>query len=224
MKVIHSTVTEQNIKNVIDILNDSYNVDNIIYKSIDNFIYSNVLLDNDILFLYDKNIIVGMLIYKINKYDKFYILTIDELCIIKKYKSNGFSKILLNSLFDKINKKYINCYIASIICDLRSISKELEKYKLVYPFLNDENYAIDKNIDNIIKISKKLVKKWYMIELDKTNGIIYIPFYNNYETYCIFNSKKYVLNNKQQILKKILTDYNYVLGYGVGIFNIIKIC
>ena len=222
MNVKNDIIDKKNINYVISILNNSYNITNIFFKFFDNILYSKNLLGNKILFLCNNdNEYIGMLIYEINKFDKFSIVTIEELCIIKKYKLNGFSKILLNSLLNKINKKYKNCYLATIICDLRSLSNDFINYEILYPYVNKSN---DDSIIKIINTSKSIIIKWYMIEMDKQNGIYHIPFYKNNETYKIFNSKTNKLNSRQQELKKFLKDKKYYLGYGIGVFYILKIC
>lgn len=210
---------------MISILNDSYNISNIFYKYFDNLLYSEYLIGNRVIFLLNENIYIGMLIYKINKFDKFTIITIEELCIINKYKSNGFSKILINSLVNEIKKKYVNCYLSALICDLRSLSTNFMDCEIIFPNNNEKNN--DKNYDNICDIidaSKNILIKWYMIELNKKYSIYHIPFYTNPETFKIFNSNKNILNCRQIQLKKILKRKKFVLGYGCGVLHIIKIC
>ena len=179
------------------------------------------MIGNNVLFLYNqKNEIISMIIYKIYKHKLFNILTIEEMCIIKKFKSNGYSKIMLNYLFETVKKKYNQCYIVSIICDIRSISNEFENYKIIYSYVENIKNSFD---DCVVNQCKNIIKKWYMLELDKKNGIFFIPFYINNETYKIFNSNKYNLNIKQKKFKKILVKNKYSLGFGIGVFNIIKI-
>ena len=129
----------------------------------------------------------------------------------------------MNSLFNKINLKYKNCYFASIIYDLRSLGSELNKCKIIYPYVT-ENMKLNDDIVKIINISKNILKKWYMIELDSKNGIFYIPFYINHETYTIFNSDTKKLNHRQKFFKNFLKNKKYYLGYGIGVFTIMKIC
>lgn len=219
MKIKNKSITNKNIKKILFVINNSYN-ELFFLKLINKIFYSRFLINNKVLFLYsDDNEIIGIIIYKIEHFEKFHILIIQELCVINKYKSLGYSKILLDCIFKKIEKEYVNCYLCSIVCDLRAIANKFEKYDLVFPRkkLSDENKLI-------VDTSKNLIKDWYMIEMDKKNGIFYIPFYMSIDTYNVYKTDKVSLNKKQKKLKNILTNNNYSLGFGIGIFNIIKIC
>lgn len=105
------------------------------------------------------------------------------------------------------------------MCDLRAISNHFLTYKLEF-----SQKKISHKKKEIINNAKKIIKEWYMIELDKKNGIFYIPFYLSFDTYNIFESNNIQLNNKQKQLKKFLYNKNFSLGLGIGLFNVIKIC
>ena len=199
----------------METINDSYN--NISINAINDILFKNLLYGNKVLILNIEKKIAGILIYSIKKYDNFYILTIEKLCIINKYKSKGYSKDLVNTLITHItDKKYNNCYLSCIIVDLRSVSNIFNNYNVITPKKNNSEEEIQ-----IIKKSKKILTKWYMIEIEK--NILYIPFFNNIETYNFFNNDEYKLNKKQIRIKTELIKKKYCLGYGIGIFNIIKL-
>lgn len=218
MKLKFEIVSHDNLENIKFVINDSYNITNFLIRSIYNLMYFNDLLSNEALFLYDDNMeIIGIVIYKIRKYDTFNILEILELCVRNKYKSNGCSKILLKNLLLNIKKKYKECYLSSIVCNLKSASDLLNKYDIVYPKKNLS--SLDKKI---FTETKKNLIKWYMI--CNSNGIVFIPFYKNQDTYDFYKSNKYTLNKKQQMIKKFLQKNKSDMGCGYGILNIIKIC
>ncbi len=221
MKLINKNITSRNINNIFDVLNDSYNINNIFIKFIDKIFYEKELNGKKVLFLSnDDNKNIGILIYDVHTFKKFNILTIEELCVINEYKSMGLSKLLLEELLKIIKNKYKECYLSSIICDLRSISSIFDKYEIIYPNIS---FSDDKtNNKKIIYTAYNLLKKWYMKKINDS-GIIYIPFYINKESYSFMKSKNVKLNDKQKLLKKTLIKFGYTLGYGIGIFNLIKI-
>ena len=215
MSIINTKIYKNNIEDIIEIINDSYN--NIYLKAIDDFLLKNPLYGKKVLIINIEKKNAGILIYSIKKYDNFYILAIEKLCIINKYKSKGYSKILIKELLKYIkDKKYNNCYLSSVIVDLRSVSSIFNDYELISPKKNNSEEEIQ-----IIKESNKILKKWYMIDIEK--NVVYIPFFNNIETYNFFNNNEYELNNNQKRIKKELIKRKYCLGYGIGIFNIIKL-
>ena len=152
------------------------------YNNLNNLMYPKYLLNNKVLLLHnDNNDIIAILIYKIYKFVDYNILTIYELCVLNKYKSQGYIKILINSLLKKIKKKYANCYLTSIICNLRSMSNDYKNFKLEFP---QNKLSHKKKI--IIDNAKNIIKEWYMIELNEKYGIFYIPLYFSNDTYKVF--------------------------------------
>lgn len=109
MKIVKNNITDKNINMIMNVINDSYN-EFFIFKLINLFFYKKFLLNNEILILYDNNNIdiIEIIVYKINNFNNYDILVIHELCVINKYKSLGYSKILINSLFEKIKEKMSN--------------------------------------------------------------------------------------------------------------------
>ncbi len=222
MKLKNKKINSKNIDDVFFVLNNSYNINNPLIKFIDNVFYKNSLLGKKVLFLFNENNkIIGMVIYKISEFREFNILTIEELCIINEFKSKGLSKILLEELLKIIKQKYNKCYLASIICDLRSISNVFDNYDIIYPTLQNDNLSNKYKI--MVDTATNLLKKWYMKSLNHAS-ILYIPFYKNKETNIFFESKNIVLNKNQRLMKKMLKKYNHTLGYGIGLLNLIKIC
>lgn len=217
MKIKNNDVNLKNIDEIYDIINDSYNINNFIINLFDKIFYKNTLLGKKILYLSNKEQIIGILIYSVNTFKKNNLVIIEELCVTNKYKSMGYSKILLKE-FLKIVLKYNNCYLVSIICDLRTVSNILEKYEVIYPKINIKQI----NNNKIVYNAYNLIKKWYMVNL-YDNCFIYIPFYTNKESFTFFNSKNIKLNKNQKELKKFIINNNYTLGYGTGILNLIKL-
>jgi predicted acetyltransferase len=214
------TIKQTKIKNlemIYNIIKQSYNInDNTFTSFIDDYIYKKSLLNKKVLILHIDTEIIGILIYTIHSFNNYTLATIEELCIIDKYKSNGYSKKLLKKYLEILKNKYTNCYMTSIICDLRSISNIFNDYTNIT--LKDKNTTEE---IEIINNATYIMKKWYMVNTNK--NVFYIPFYTNYNTYLFFNNDDVKLNSNQKKLKKYLKSKNITLGYGIGYFNIIKI-
>lgn len=157
---------ENNNDKILDIFNKSSN--NFILTKIKNSYIISSFCSNkyNIIYLKNKNKSIGFLIFNTlsSECDKYIIINVEYLCIIKKYQSMGLSTILLKYLLknhEKIisritNKKYSNIYLSAILVNPRSFSK-LFNPKKTFPISKNKSHFNKQVIGDVKKLNNKFI-------------------------------------------------------------------